>query len=125
MDATWKLVAFAATADAEAARAFYRDVLGLQLVHEDPSGLVFNAGGVPLRLARVEALTPAPHTVLGWEVADIAAATAKLRGKGVACERFPGMEQDARGVWRAPGGAAVAWFRDPDGNLLSLTQPPG
>lgn len=124
MDATWTLVAFAATADADAARAFYRDVLGLTLVHEDLFALVFDANGVPLRLAKVKALTPVSHTVLGWEVGDIAAATTALRGKGVAFERFPHMEQDAAGVWRAPGRAAIVWFRDPDGNLLSFTQPP-
>ncbi len=80
MDAAWKLVAFAATADADEARVFYRDVLGLTLVHEDWFGLVFDANGVPLRLAKVRALTPAPHTVLGWEIGDIAAAATGLRG---------------------------------------------
>ena len=115
------VVAFVATTHAERARAFYEGVLGLALVADDPSALVFDANGVTLRVAKVPALTPAPHTVLGWSVADIAGTVAALRARGVAVERYPGLEQDDAGVWTSPGGARVAWFKDPDGNVLSLT----
>ncbi len=75
-----------------------------------------------LRIAKVEELAPARHTVLGWRVADIRAAAAALAARGVVFERYDGMAQDDLGVWNAPGGAKVAWFKDPDGNTLSLTQ---
>jgi len=114
-----ELVAFVATTDPGRARAFYAETLGLELESESPFALVFRAGATMLRVTTVEQFTPQPFTVLGWGVPDIAAAIATL---GVACERFDGMEQDELGVWRAPGGALVAWFKDPDGNVLSLTQ---
>jgi predicted enzyme related to lactoylglutathione lyase len=123
MLSTSPLVAFAAITDPERAKAFYGQVLGLTLAHDDPSGLEFDANGTMLRLARVDALTPAPYTVLGWRVADIDAAIAALSARGVAFERFEGMEQDSRGVWTVPDGGKVAWFKDPDGNVLSLSQP--
>jgi predicted enzyme related to lactoylglutathione lyase len=98
-------------------------VLGLTLAHDDEFGLMFDANGTMLRLAKVDTLTPAPYTVLGWRVSDIGATIATLSAQGVAFERFEGMEQDSRGVWRVPGGGQVAWFKDPDGNMLSLSQP--
>ena len=117
------LVAFVATTRADDARTFYVDVLGLELTSEDDFALVFNAGGTTLRVARVEHFEPDPFTVLGWVVDDIEAATAALGARGVQCERYPEwMEQDALGIWTAPGGARIAWFKDPDGNTLSLTQ---
>jgi catechol 2,3-dioxygenase-like lactoylglutathione lyase family enzyme len=116
------LIAFVPTKDMSKARPFYERVLGLPLEGESPVACAFRANGVLLRLIVVEQLTPFPFTLLGWTVADIAAAAAGLTARGVAFERFEGVEQDELGVWRSPGGAQVAWFKDPDGNTLSLTQ---
>jgi catechol 2,3-dioxygenase-like lactoylglutathione lyase family enzyme len=120
------LVAFLATTNPAAARAFYEDTLGLRLVSQDPFALMFDANGTPLRVATVEQAPRLPFTVLGWTVVDITAAMRELAAEGVAFERFEDVEQDDDGVWTVPGaGARVAWFKDPDGNVLSLTQPPG
>src|SRR5262249_53593731 len=116
------IVAFVATADPQRAKSFYRDTLGLHLVAEDKFALVFDARGTMLRVTTVEGFTPAPHTVLGWDVLDVAAVAKDLATSGVKLERFPGMQQDELGVWTSPSGARVAWFKDPDGNTLSLTQ---
>jgi catechol 2,3-dioxygenase-like lactoylglutathione lyase family enzyme len=118
------IVAFAATTDLERAHAFYGEVLGLRRVDATPFASVYDANGTSLRVTRVERVAPAPYTVLGWDVADIGATIADLTARGVAFERFPGVEQDDHGVWTAPGGARIAWFRDPDGNVLSLAQHP-
>jgi hypothetical protein len=91
-------------------------------VVDDSFALVFDAHGVMLRVARVHELTPAPYTVLGWKVADISAAVKELQIRGVAFERYEGLDQDELGIWKSPGGAKVAWFKDPDRNTLSLTQ---
>lgn len=117
-----KLVAFVATRDAALAKAFYRDTLGLRLVSEDPFALVFDAGGTMLRVTTVAELAPPKYTVLGWQVPDIERSVQDLQKTGVRFERYPGMPQNELGIWTAPGGAKVAWFRDPDGNTLSLTQ---
>jgi catechol 2,3-dioxygenase-like lactoylglutathione lyase family enzyme len=117
-----KLVAFVGTADAKRARAFYADVLGLRLVSEDGFALVFDAGGAPLRVAIMPEVAAAPYTVLGWQVPDIRSTIDALVRRGVQFERYGFMLQDDLGVWTAPSGARVAWFKDPDGNLLSLTQ---
>ena len=117
-----KLVAFVGTGDAARARAFYSGVLGLPLVSEDRFALVFDDGGTPLRVAIVPAVAAAPYTVLGWQVPDIRAAIGSLTPRGVRFERYDFMQHDDLGVWTAPSGARVAWFKDPDGNLLSLTQ---
>src|SRR4051812_894134 len=106
------VMAFVASRSLHAARAFYGDLLGLRLTSEDDFGLMFDAGGTVLRIARVEQLAPASYTVLGWVVTDIAAAVADLVARGVRMERFGFMEQDEQGVWRAPGGAQIAWFKD-------------
>ena len=116
------LVAFVATADAAKALAFYRDVLGLQLVSDTPFALVFNANGAVLRVQKVQKVIVSGYTALGWDVADIAATVRNLGARGVVFERFAGLEQDAVGIWRTPDGSQVAWFRDPDGNLLSVAQ---
>lgn len=117
-----KIVAFAPITDAQRARRFYEGVLGLRFVSQDQFALVMDANGTILRLAVVQSLTPQPFTVLGWEVADIQETVAALKQLGVAFERFPGMPQGDLGIWTAPGGAKVAWFKDPDGNLLSVSQ---
>ena len=121
---TRALVAFIATARSQDAIPFYRDVLGLELVEETPFAAVLRSGTTVVRLQKVEALTPQPFTALGWDVSDLRAALAELRRHGVSCERYGFMQQDDDGVWAAPGGALVAWFKDPDGNLLSYSQPP-
>jgi catechol 2,3-dioxygenase-like lactoylglutathione lyase family enzyme len=118
------VVAFVATARPSAARGFYADVLGLRLVHEDQFALEFVGGGTSVRVAIVDHLQPAGYTVLGWVVPDIQTAVANLAARGVQFERFPAvMQQDPQGVWQSPSGAQVAWFKDPDGNTLSVTQP--
>src|SRR6266498_5887014 len=117
-----ELVAFVPTTDPARARAFYADTLGLQLEAESPFAIVFRVNRTMLRVTVVEQLVPQPFTVLGWDVPDIAATIRALAERGVACERFDGMEQDELGVWRAPSGARIAWFKDPGGNVLSLTQ---
>ena len=116
------IIAFVATAQPDRARAFYVDVLGLKLTAEDRYALSFEAGGTMLRLAIVEQLQPQAFTVLGWIVPDCAAAARELASHGVTFHRYPWMEQDDLGIWRAPSGAQVVWFADPDGNTLSITQ---
>lgn len=119
-----KIVAFVATRNAEKAKEFYRDKLGLKFVSDDGFALVFDIAGTMFRIARVKELATAPYTVLGWEVQAIEKAVSDLVKKGVSFERFPGVPQDEQGIWSAPGGAKVAWFKDPDGNILSLSQHP-
>jgi catechol 2,3-dioxygenase-like lactoylglutathione lyase family enzyme len=116
------LVGFVATTDIERARAFYGEVLGLALVEEGPFACVFDAHGTQLRVTPVAELITAPYTVLGWAVSDIVSTVRALDEAGVRFTRYPGMDQDDTGVWNAPSGARVAWFCDPDGNVLSVTQ---
>ncbi|MGD1098598.1 MAG: VOC family protein [Bryobacteraceae bacterium] len=116
------IVAFVATQTPDKAKTFYQDTLSLPLLSEDGFALVFDAHGTMLRVSRVENVVIAPYTVLGWQVDDIVATAEALQQKGVTFEHFPGLPQDELGVWNAPGGAKVAWFKDPDGNLLSISQ---
>jgi catechol 2,3-dioxygenase-like lactoylglutathione lyase family enzyme len=116
------IIAFVATSNPPRAKAFYAKTLGLRFVSEDPFALVFDAAGTMLRVAVVPQLKPAGYTVLGWLVPDIRRAVRRLVRRGVAFERFDGFGQDQDGIWASPSGASVAWFRDPDGNMLSLTQ---
>lgn len=116
------VIAFVATSQPERARVFYEETLGLRFIADEPPALVFDAHGTMLRVAKVTRLEPQQFTVLGWSVPDIDAAVRALAAKGVMFERYPGFEQDAQGVWTSPGGGRVAWFKDPDGNVLSLTQ---
>ena len=118
------IVAFAATTDLGRSHAFYAGALGLPHVETTPFANVYDASGTTLRVTLVGTVAAAPYTVLGWNVVDIDAAIHALDARGVTFERFDGVEQDAAGVWTAPGGARVAWFRDPDGNVLSLSQSP-
>jgi catechol 2,3-dioxygenase-like lactoylglutathione lyase family enzyme len=113
---------FVATSDMPAARAFYERALGLRVSGQSPIACVFDANGTTLRVVAVEEPTIAPYTVLGWIVSDIAATIRELTTRGVDFARFDGMDQDELGIWNAPGGTSVAWFKDPDGNVLSLTQ---
>ena len=116
------IVLFLPTAKPDQALAFYRDVLGLPLVEDSPFAIVFRVGKHMLRIQKLSAHTPGAHTVLGWGVGDIRAEIAGLATRGVAFNRYPRLDQDEHGVWTAPGGDQVAWFNDPDGNSLSLTQ---
>jgi len=116
------IMAFLATADPMAARAFYEGTLGLVLREETTFALVFDLGGTELRIQKVGSFDPQPFTALGWAVADIEPLVLNLGAAGVAFERYDGLPQDELGIWQAPGGARIAWFKDPDGNLLSLTE---
>jgi len=120
--ASAEIVAFAATTDLDAARAFYGRGLGLAMTGQSPIACTFDAHGTTLRVVLVEKPTIAPYTVLGWNVTDMAATISELNGRGIDFERIDGIEQDELGIWSAPGGASVAWFKDPDGNMLSLAQ---
>jgi catechol 2,3-dioxygenase-like lactoylglutathione lyase family enzyme len=118
-----RLMAFVGVRDPNHAKTFYRDTLGLRLVSEElPFALVFDVHGTMLRVTIVREVPPAQYTVLGWQVPDIAAAVKDLESSGVAFQRYPGIVQDALGIWTSPSGARTAWFPDPDGNILSLTQ---
>ncbi len=119
---TADLIAFVPTKDMSRARPFYEKTLGLPVEGESPVACAFRAGGVLLRVIVVEQLTPFAFTLLGWSVDDIAATVGALTARGVVFDRFEGIEQDELGIWRSPGGARVAWFKDPDANTLSLTQ---
>jgi len=119
---TARIVAFAPVTDVDRARAFYIGVLGLRMVEDTPFALVCDAGGTILRITPVGELSPQPFTVLGWAVDDIVATSLALVDAGVELLRFEGMDQDELGVWTTPGGERIAWFNDPDGNVLSLSQ---
>lgn len=116
------VVTFLMTQNPEAALGFYRDQLGLKFLRDDGFALVFDMNGVMLRIAKAKSFTPAQGTVLGWEARDITAAMKKLEQKGVAFERYPNLGQDENGVCTFPNGDKVAWFKDPDGNVLSISQ---
>jgi catechol 2,3-dioxygenase-like lactoylglutathione lyase family enzyme len=117
-----KVMAFVATADPDRAKVFYRDVLGLRLVSDERYALVFDAGGTMLRIQKMPELSPQPFTALGWEVDDIESAVDDVVARGATGLRVPGLPQDPRGIWAADATTKVWWFKDPDGNTLSLTQ---
>jgi catechol 2,3-dioxygenase-like lactoylglutathione lyase family enzyme len=116
------LMAFVATANPERAKRFYAETLGLPLLADEPYALVFDCNGITLRVQKTDAVAPPPYMALGWKVPDLAGVLATLVERGVTFVRYPFLEQDARGIWTTPDGSLVAWFQDPDGNLLSLTQ---
>lgn len=116
------MIGFVGVSDLDRARQFYGQTLGLPIVEESPFAVVANANGTMLRLTAVEKPVAAPYTVLGWNVADIVSMVDQLTARGVQFTRYEGMGQDERGVWTAPAGAKIAWFLDPDGNNLSLTE---
>ncbi len=118
------LMGFVGVSDLDAAQKFYGGTLGLELTDERPFALVARIGDAMVRITAVGTPVVAPYTVLGWGVEDLAATIDELAGRGVAFARFDGLEQDGHGVWTAPGGAKIAWFRDPDGNTVSLTEFP-
>ncbi len=116
-------ISFIPTLDTERAHLFYVDTLGLVFLSEDPFALVVRANGLDLRIVRMDSFSPAPYTIFGWKVPSIDEAVRNLASIGIVFERYPFLEQDANGIWSAPGESArVAWFKDPDGNVLSLSQ---
>jgi len=116
------LVGFVGVTDLDRARHFYGETLGLDLRDERPYALVADVAGTMLRITAVDRPSRSAYTVLGWAVSDIAAVVDELLGRGITFTHYDGMGQDHRGIWTAPGGAKIAWFLDPDGNNLSLTQ---
>ena len=116
------IVAFVPIKDSEKARAFYEGVLGLRFVKDDGFALVLEANGIMVRAAKMKELTPAQFTILGWQVSDIEQIVRGLAAKGVHFEIFGFFKQDELGIWTTPTGDKVAWFKDPDGNILSVSQ---
>jgi catechol 2,3-dioxygenase-like lactoylglutathione lyase family enzyme len=116
------IVAFVAITDGARARAFYEGVLGLTFVKDDGFALVLQANGVMVRAVKVKQVTPIPLTVLGWEVRQIEDVVRALQQKGLRFEIYGHFQQDQLGIWTAPTGDKVAWFKDPDGNTLSLSE---
>ena len=117
-----RLIAFVPTTDLASARTFYVETLGLRVTDESPFACALDANGTMVRLTPVRKLSKVRYTVIGWGVDDIASMVGSLAAAGVAFVRYRGMEVDDAGIWTAPSGDRVAWFEDPDGNLLSLTQ---
>jgi catechol 2,3-dioxygenase-like lactoylglutathione lyase family enzyme len=117
-----KIVAFVPITDAAKARAFYEGVLGLSFVKDDGFAMVLDANGIMVRAAKMKEVTPAQYTILGWQVTDIENVVRSLQKKGVHFEIFGFFKQDDLGIWTAPTGDKVAWFKDPDGNILSVSQ---
>ena len=116
------IIGFVPVKDFQRAKSFYQKTLGLRLLANDGFALVFGNAATMIRVVKVADFQPQPFTVLGWRVTDIRRKTAALARRGVVFEKFPGMDEDKLGIWNAPGGAKIAWFKDPDGNLLSLSQ---
>jgi predicted enzyme related to lactoylglutathione lyase len=116
-----QLVAFVPTKDQKQARSFYEGTLGLSFVSEDSFAVVLEANGTMVRVANVPDFKPAQFTILGWQVSDIEQVVTELQGKGIVFERYGFKDQDERGIWSAPSGSKVAWFKDPDGNVLSVS----
>jgi catechol 2,3-dioxygenase-like lactoylglutathione lyase family enzyme len=116
------LIAFVATTDLGRARTFYEGVLGLPVTEQTDFACVFDSGGTMLRVTAAPSVARPGYTVLGWRVAGITDVVRELTAKGVVFSRFDGMNQDEDGIWTTPGGDRVAWFGDPDGNTLSLTE---
>lgn len=117
-------ITFIATADADAARTFYTETLGLRLIADEPWAIVVANGDITLRIQKAESVQPAPYTALGWGVPDLDAVMAGLSSRGVEFLRYPFLTQDEAGVWTTPDGARIAWFNDPNGHTLSLTEWP-
>jgi len=119
---TTKIIACVPIKDAEKARAFYEGVLGLRFIKDDGFALVLEANGIMIRAAKMKEFTPAQFTILGWQVAGIENVVRALKEKGVQFEIFGFFKQDELGIWTAPTGDKVAWFKDPDGNILSVSE---
>jgi len=119
---TTDIITFVPTKDSAQARAFYEGVLGLTFVSDDGFALVFNANGIMIRVVKAQQFTPVQYTILGWNVTEIEKVVALLQERGLHFERFGFFKQDDLGIWVAPNGDKVAWFKDPDGNTLSISE---
>jgi catechol 2,3-dioxygenase-like lactoylglutathione lyase family enzyme len=117
-----KLIGFVPTKDSARSREFYEDKLAFQFVSDDQFALVMQAGESMIRIAKGADFKPAQYTVMGWEVSDIEAMVKWLTGRGVAFEKYPFVQDQEHGIWTTPNADKVAWFKDPDGNVLSLSQ---
>jgi len=122
MLAASRIICFVPTKDSMKAREFYEGKLGFQFVSDDQFALVMRAGETMIRIAKAKDFTPAPYTVLGWEVQKIETIIGWLKGRGVVFEKYPFVQDQELGIWTTPTGDKVAWFKDPDGNVLSLSQ---
>jgi catechol 2,3-dioxygenase-like lactoylglutathione lyase family enzyme len=123
MLASSKMVGFVPTRDSQRAREFYEGKLGFEFISDDPFALVVRAGNNKVRVAKVpQDFKPVAFTILGWEVQSIERVVAWLKGRGVVFEKYPFIQDPELGIWTAPGGDRVAWFKDPDGNVLSVAQ---
>jgi len=122
MLASAKLMGFVPTTDYDRARAFYEGKLGFEFVSHDQFALVVRVGGHKIRISKIANFTPLQGTILGWEVQDIKATATWLKERGVAPEKFPFAQDQELGIWTAPNGDKVAWFKDPDGNTLGVSQ---
>src|SRR6185437_15935671 len=117
-----KMIGFVLTKDTRRARKFYEKTLGFGFVYEDQFALVMKTDENLIRISPVEDFTPAGHTVMGWEVTQIERLASQLKERGVAFEKYPWLKHDEQGIWSAPSGDRVAWFKDPDGNVLSISE---
>jgi catechol 2,3-dioxygenase-like lactoylglutathione lyase family enzyme len=117
-----KMVGFALTTDSKRARKFYQDALGFKFVKEDQFALVMKTDENMIRISPVKDFTPAQQTILGWQVTQIERVASHLKERGVVFEKYPWAKSDELGIWTAPSGDKVAWFKDPDGNVLSISQ---
>lgn len=117
-----KMVGFVPTKDYDKARAFYEGKLGFQFLSLDQFALVMSVGGHKIRIVKMPNFTPLQGTILGWEVAEIEAVAAWLMERGVTLEKYPFVQDHERGIWSTPNGDKVGWFKDPDGNVLSISQ---
>jgi catechol 2,3-dioxygenase-like lactoylglutathione lyase family enzyme len=117
-----KIIGFIPVSDGVRALDFYQNLLGLRFLSHDAFAIVLESNGNIIRLVRIEEFTPAPYTILGWQVEDIDGAVKELLAKGLVFQRYSFLQQSEDGIWTAPEGAKVAWFHDPDGNVLSLSQ---
>jgi len=124
MLAAGKMVGFIPTRDYEKARSFFENQLGFEFVSQDQYALVMSAGGNKIRISKLPDFTPLKATILGWEVEDIEAVATWLKNNGVSLEKYPFVQDRELGIWTTPTGDKVAWFRDPDGNILSIGQHP-
>jgi YD repeat-containing protein len=122
MLANGHVIGFIPTRNSTRARDFYEGILGLTFVSKDQFALVMDSNRTMVRIVNTPEFTPAQYTILGWEVADIEAEAMELKSKGVEFQRYTWIQQDELGIWTTPDGSRVAWFSDPDGNVLSISQ---
>jgi catechol 2,3-dioxygenase-like lactoylglutathione lyase family enzyme len=116
-----QLVGFVLTTDYDQARAFYEGKLGLEFVSVDQFALVMRTGQHTIRISKVANFKPLSSTVLGWEVDDVEGVVRWLRDRGVVTEKYAFVPDQELGIWTAPSGDTVAWFKDPDDNVLSVS----